>query len=245
MSSPLIVTIDPFENLPPAFVGVYVTVQNDPDPIVFDATIESDFSHEAEVTSNPVETNDGDVTDHRRTKPLSWRFRALLLAEDQDPTVAHQRHQAGHGSKHDPLRAAREHGPAVDPGRASSTLDRLKAAFASNKTLTVVTDLGYITNAVLASLQYKQISSGKRTITTGTAATGLGVQAQVADQIEINGVFRQIRFATTETVELPAEPVSGQTGKKVKRGTVNGKPADAGTTEKSKSWAKGFFGGLD
>jgi hypothetical protein len=222
--------------LPEAVRGVYIVSTSSEglpldqsDPLVFDATIESNFSRQAEITNNPIETNDGDVTDHRRTKPTTWRFRAVLTNEDPDPLVAQQRAMAA-SDDHDPLASARANGPQVNKARAGELLHRLRVIFERSECVTVYTDLDVLENAVLESLEYKTLAVEFDSVSGGNLPSA----------IEVSGTFRQLRFATTKTVELPAEEVKRSTGKKVRRGTVQGKPASDEIKQKSKSALKAF-----
>src|SRR5688572_19880585 len=113
---------------------------NDTDPFIFDATIESSFSAQSEITNNPIETNDGDVTDHRRTKPTVWSFKAIFVNE-ADPAKAADRSMAANGSDPDALASARANGPQVDQTRAISKLNELQVMWRRKDTLTVTTDL--------------------------------------------------------------------------------------------------------
>ena len=205
--------------LPEATSGVMIE-RSGGGGLVLDATFESKFSLTAEVTENAVENNDGDVTDHRRTKPAVWRFRSVLLAEDPDPIVAAQRSASANGSKNDPLKSARENGPQVDPWRAMTLLEELISIFKSHEVVRVTTDFGYMQNAVLESLEYFALTAGSAPLRTSPTP---GLRAQIPTSIEVSGSFREIRFAATETVELPAEPVKRQTGETKNAGTANGK----------------------
>jgi hypothetical protein len=205
---------------------------SDDDPLIFDCTIESNHTMQAEITTNPIETNDGDVTDHRRTKPTQYRFRGMFVNEADGAKAADRAMSAN--DDRDPLGSARANGPQINQVRCIDMLERLKAIFKSQAVVTVYTDLEVLENAVLEALDYRVLSAELDAITA----------AMTPSAIEVSGTFRQLRFATTSTVELPAEPVKNQVGKKQQRGTVQGKPANDEIKAKSKSILKAFTGGL-
>jgi hypothetical protein len=176
------------------------------DTFVFDCTVRSDHSRSAEIADAPIEANDGDVSDHRRIKPTEWEFSALLVNEIDAPVVPTA------FNDRDPLAAHRAAAP-VNVVRALNQLQILKLIFESSETVDIYTETDHLTRAVLADLRWHVVAS------TPDQLSG----QMVPSAIEVSGRFRQLRFATTEEVDLPAEEVKRQTGKKKNFGTVNAK----------------------
>ena len=205
--------------LPEQLVGVVIQrTPDDQDPLIFDATFESQHLRTAEITSVPIET-DADVTDHRRRLPLSYRFRSIFLEEDPDPLTANQRARAANGSGADQLQSARDNGPALTPTRAIDLYEDLLELDTNDSVVTVYTDLEVLENAMIESLDSRTIGDSG---------------------IEISGTFKVVRFATAELVALPKAEV--RTSKKKKnKGTKSAKKNDNAEL-KSQSFLKGTFG---
>lgn len=184
----------------------------DRDPLVFDATIESVFSAASEVTSSPVEDGSS-VSDHRRTHPTSWRFRSIFVADNPDPRIAQQRAQAARDDGDDPLESARKNGPQENPLRATQLMDELLKINKTGEPVTVYTDMGRFENALIENLSYRVLAS-RRDPQKGDVPTA----------IEVSGTFREVRFASTETVELPAEERKKTAQKTKKQGNKTTKP---------------------
>jgi hypothetical protein len=214
--------------------GLLIQRKGDLEPLILDCTVDSSTTLQAEVTTNPVEANNGDITDHRRTQPIALRFTSVLVNES-DPLAAAVRGVSSFGDDPDPLRSARENGPQVDLTAALKKLAKLQLIHKNtSETVEVITEFDIIPNAVLESLEYKTIATSYDSISG----------QNLPSAIEVRGVFREIRFAVSETVELPAEPVKRQAGKKKNAGTVQGKPASDEMKSKSKSILKALTGGL-
>ncbi len=190
--------------LPEQLVGVVIQrTPGDQDPLIFDATFESQHMRTAEITSVPIETG-ADVTDHRRRMPLAYRFRSIFLEEDPNPLTANQRARAANGSGVDQLESARDNGPAPTPTRALDLYEDLLELDANDSVVTVYTDLEVIENAMIENLDSNTIGDSG---------------------IEITGAFKVVRFATAELVALPKAEV--RTSKKKKnKGTKSAKKND-------------------
>lgn len=213
--------------------GIYVEPTDDSQgAFVIDCTLESLTAHSSEITSSPVESG-ADVTEHRRTKPAAWRFRALLTNEI-DPQIAMQRSLSALDDGPDALASARERGPAVAVTRAVDELARFQRIFERSDLCRITTEVDLLPDCLLETLDYKVLSS---------TPDAVGVRVAPA-AIEVTGVFRQVRFATTETAALPAEAVKNQTGKTKDKGKQSTKPVNQADLERSQSILHFVTGGL-
>lgn len=168
---------------------------------VFDATTVSTHTLQAEITSNPIETSSGTITDHRRTKPATWSFTAILV-DEPNPQAASDRGAASTVTiEGDPLRDAITNGPQISR-RALDSLFFLQRIFSSSRTVDVTTDTQKMESVVLENLTWRVLASMP-------LPNGFTPEPSV---IEVSGSFREIRFASTEEVAVPKDAVKEQQG---------------------------------
>ena len=176
--------------------GIALYRQDNRRLIIFDATLESTHTRLADITTYPVEDQDYG-TDHRRTRPQSWRFVAVFMQEDQDRRIVEGR---SHLVGKDP--ATFPPGLALNETRALDELEKLKEVHNSSEKVTVYSDTEIIDDAMLESLDSRLLGGGAA--------------------VEVTGVFREVRFAFAERQPIPTLPLRDRKKKK-KKGTVSGK----------------------
>lgn len=198
---------------------------------VFDATTQSTHTLQAEITSNPIESNKGNITDHRRTKPGTWAFTAVLV-DEADPSAANDRGSASTISiVGDSLESARDNGPQITH-KALDSLAFLQELFASSDVVRITTDAGKLDNQTLETLTYRVVASLP-------LPGGFTPEASV---IEVSGSFRTVRFASTEIVAVPKDAVKKKQGKILIYGPPAPETAPPATTDKSKSILEQLLG---
>lgn len=209
------------------------------DFLVFDATTQSDHHLQAEITSNPIESNNGNVTDHRRIKPASYAFTAIFV-DEADPSAPADRAASSRrgfniaraGSGNDALASARANGPQIQ-SRALESVNFLRELFATSDVVKVTTEVEVIENAVLETLSYKVLASIPN-------QSGFTPEPAV---FEVTGSFREVRFATTEIVEVPKDPVKRKAGRTIEFGTAVAEPTSSATKDQAQSIMSVGFGG--
>lgn len=181
--------------LPFRLVGM-ILERADGSAIIFDATLESTHERVAEITSSPVESG-AEIVDHRRRRPVSYRFTSLVMNDAPTNQVAQQRKINGVGNNPDNLPT----NIALDPTRAVDLYEEVLELHDTNAVFTLYTDFEVIENTMIEGLD--------------AAAVGQG------DGIEIVGVIRDVQFATTDVVTVPQQ-AQRTSKKKKKKGTKSG-----------------------
>lgn len=192
--------------------------RDDLDPLILDASMESESSRGRVVTTSPVETG-ADVSDHSRNESVRFRFRAYF--QDQPPNSLAAQQRANSAQKLEDIVQT------LDTTRATTQMAKLFDLADSKQPFIVIAEIEELEDMLFVGDLVTQKKAGKY------SAGGVSVPTT----IEVNGTCVQVKRASVRftpgvsvvKTEVPAAQPTKQ------KGVQAAKPASAETRDGSLS----------